>query len=311
MMSRSKIDHSFILFLLLMILSACKVVAPIPTTTVSTYKIVPGDIAIVNTTADSILLLDSNGTFKEVLYTLPNSVDSIYGLAFKYDTNEILFTVNGTPRVGAISTKDGTFRNLILDVVNLTGTLRGLTQQSNGDILIIETSTVERYSTLGVRKTLVSGVTWPNTLGATAAPEQLHTAQNGDIIICGSANVNRFTTNAVRVGAAVVSGIAGTTAANGCLELSNGNIAVAFSGTTDTISTVGASMLQVTIASVYSDLGVLASPKSISQTLNGNILVADSGFNYIVEISPTGSFVRNLASGLVGTPNAVLSIPSF
>ncbi|AUN99560.1 hypothetical protein DOM21_03030 [Bacteriovorax stolpii] len=261
-------------------------------------------------TSDSLLHFDSNGVYKGVLYDVDNIGESLYGIAWKSDTKEIIFTVNGAPRVGAISVVDGTYRNLITDA-NLTGTLRGLTQISGGDILVIETANVERFTTNGVRRTSVSGVTWPNTFGGTAAPEQIETTANGELILCGSANVNRFTTNAVRVGAAVVSAIAGTTAANGCIEMNNGSIAVAFSGTTDTIRSVGSGMTQASIATMYSDLAVLASPRWLTKTLSGNLLTVDSAFNQIVEITPAGTFVRTLGGGVLGTPNAVFSVPNY
>lgn len=301
-----------ILFLMIIVgaLSSCKKDSPVPTQSSQSYLIKPGDILVVNMTSDSLLHFDSNGVYKGVLYDVDNIGESLYGIAFKSDTKEIIFTVNGAPRVGAISVVDGTYRNLISDA-NLTGTLRGLTQIPGGDILVIETANVERFTSAGVRRTSVSGVTWPNTFSATAAPEQIHTTANGELILCGSANVNRFTTNAVRVGAAVVSAIAGTTAANGCIEMSNGSIAVAFNGTTDTIRTVGSGMTQASIATIYSDLAVLASPRWLTQTLNGNLLTVDSVFNQIVEITTTGTFVRTLGGGVLGTPNAVFSVPNY
>ncbi|MBY0414759.1 MAG: hypothetical protein K2Q18_11360, partial [Bdellovibrionales bacterium] len=125
----------------------------------------------------------------------------------------------------------------------------------------------------------------------------------------GSANVKRYTENAVAVGPTVVSGIAGTTIAYGCIELADGKIAMAFNGTTDTIRTVTAAMGG--IATLYSDIGILASPRTLTQTLNGNILIVDSVFNHIVEITTTGTFVRTLGGSLLGTPNAVFSVPNY
>lgn len=290
--------------------TACKQEASTPTTSRTENLIKPGDLIVVNMTSDSLLHFDENGNYKGVLLDLDNIGESFYGIAFKADTNEIMFTINGSPRVGAISVIDGTYRNLITDT-NLSGTLRGLTQLPGGDILVIETANVERFSTNGVRKTSVSGITWPNTFSATAAPEQIHTTADGEIILCGSANVNRFTQNAVRVGAAVVSAIAGTTAATGCIELDDGSIAVAFSGTTDTIRSVGAAMTQASIGTIYSDLGILASPRWLTQTLDGNLLTVDSVFNHIVEIEPDGTYVRTLGASILGTPNAVFSVPSY
>ena len=289
----------------------CKQEEAIPTKSNQTNLVKPGDIIVVNGTSRSLLLLDSNGGYKTVLYDLDNIAESIYDVAFKRDTNEIIFTVNGSARVGAVSVVDGKYRTLISDT-NLTGALKGLTQLNNGDILVSEISNIERFTTNGVRRTNVSGVTWPNTLGGTSTTaEQLFATADGGFIVCssGSDNVKRYTQNAVIVGAAVVSGIVGTTDAFGCIELADGNIAMAFSGTTDTIRTVSAAMTG--IATIYSDLAVLAAPRTLSQTLNGNILVVDSGYNQIVEITSTGTFVRTLGGSIIGTPNAVFSVPNY
>lgn len=305
-----KYFKTFLILIGIILATSCKQEDSTPTTSRSENLILPGDLIVVNMTSDSLLHFDEDGNYKGVLLDLDNIGESFYGIAFKSDTNEIIFTINGSPRVGAISVVDGTYRNLITDT-NLVGTLRGLTQLPGGDILVIETANVERFSTTGVRKTSVSGVTWPSTFSGTAAPEQIHTTANGEIIICGSANVNRFTQAVVRVGAAVVSAIAGTTAATGCIEMANGSIAVAFSGTTDTIRSVGSGMTQASIGTIYSDLGLLASPRWITQTLNGNLLTVDSVFNHIVEITPTGTYVRTLGASILGTPNAVFSVPSY
>lgn len=300
----------FFAVILIIFLVGCKQDKATPTYSNQSYLIKPGDILVVNMTSDSLLHFDSNGVSKGVLYDVDNVGESLYGIAWKADTKEIIFTVNGSPRVGAISVVDGTYRNLITDT-NLSGTLRGLTQLPGGDILVIETANVERFSSTGVRKTSVAGVTWPNTFGGTAAPEQIYTTANGELILCGSANVNRFTDKAVRVGAAVVSAIAGTTAATGCIEMRNGSIAVAFNGTTDTIRSVGAGMTQASIGTIYSDLAVLGSPRYLTQTLNGNLLTVDSVFNQIVEVTSSGAFVRTLGGSILGTPNAVFSVPNY
>lgn len=306
-----KLFNAIVIILTISFILGCKQEDAIPTKSNQTNLIKPGDIVAVNGTSRSLILLDSNGGYKAVLVDLDNIAESIYDVAFKKDTQEIIFTVNGSARVGAVSVVDGTYRTLISDA-NLSGTLKGLTQLNNGDILVSELNNIERFTTNGVRRTIVSGVTWPNTLGGTStSAEQLFATADGGFIVCssGSDNVKRYTQNAVIVGSAVVSGIAGTTDAFGCIELANGRIAMAFSGTTDTIRTVSATMTGIT--TLYSDLAVLAAPRTLSQTLNGNILVIDSVYNQIVEITTTGTFVRTLGGTILGTPNAVFSVPNY
>ncbi len=306
-----KFLSTVMIILTLASLFGCKQEDAIPTQSNQTNLVKPGDIVVVNGTSRSLILLDSNGGYKTVLYDLDNIAESIYDVTFKEDTKELIFTVNGSARVGAVSVVDGTYRTLISDA-NLTGALKGLTQLNNGDILVSEVNNIERFTTNGVRRTNVSGVTWPNTLGGTSTTaEQLFATADGGFIVCssGSDNVKRYTQNAVIVGAAVASGIAATTDAFGCIELADGRIAIAFSGTTDTIRTLTAAMTG--IATLYSDLAVLASPRTLSQTLNGNILAVDSVYNQIVEITTTGTFVRTLGGSIIGTPNAVFSVPNY
>lgn len=302
---------SIITIFVMTLFFGCKKEDAIPTKSNQTYLVRPGDIVVVNGTSRSLILLDANGGYKTVLFDLDNIAESIYNVAFKKDTKEIIFTVNGSARVGAVSVVDGSYRTLISDA-NLTGALKGLTQLVNGDILVAEVNNVERFTTNGVRRTSVSGVTWPNTLGGTSTTaEQLSATEDGGFVVCssGSDNVKRYTENAVIVGAAVVSGIAATTDAFGCIELADGKIAMAFSGTTDTIRTVSAAMTG--IATLYSDIAVLASPRTLTQSLNGNILVVDSVYNQIVEITTTGIFVRTLGGSILGAPNAVFSVPNY
>jgi hypothetical protein len=297
-----------IIMSLFLMITGCKSEDPVPTTSSQAFLIKPGDLIVVNSTSDSLLLLDSYGNFKTILYDVDNIGESLYAIAFKSDTKEIMFTVNGATRVGAVSVVDGTYRNLISDT-NLTATVRGLTQLAGGDILVVETSNVERFSTNGVRKTLVNAVVWPNTLGAMTTIEQISATADGGFVACasGTDNIKRFTEDAVQVGVTVATGGAD---AFGCVEMANGNIAMAYNiAATDSIRTANSLLGGVT--SIYADQAYLGSPRTLTIALNGNILAVDSVYNQIVEITPTGTFVRILGGGILGTPNAVFSVPNY
>lgn len=298
-----------VIFLSVSIFFGCKQEEPISTKSSQTNLIKPGDIVVVNGASRSLILLDSNGGYKTILYDLDNIGESIYSVEFKSDTKEIIFTVNGSPRVGAVSVVDGSYRTLISNIF-LTGVLKGLAQLKNGDILVAESATIERFDTNGVRKLSASGSVWPISLGVSSV-EQINATSDGGFIICSSVsdNVKKYTSNTVAVGGAVVSGIAATTDALGCIELADGSVAMAFNGTTDTVRTTTSAMTGIT--TVYSDLGFLASPRTLTQTLNGNLLVIDSVFNHIVEITTTGTFVRTLGGSILGAPNAAFSVPNY
>ena len=287
----------------------CKQKTSIPTLTSQENLIKPGDLIVTNGGSRSLILLDSAGNYKRILYDFDN-LDYVYGISFKHDTKEIIFTINGAPRVGAISVIDGTYRNLISDI-NLTGVLKGLTQLNNGDILVAKATSIERFTSKGIRITSAIAPIWPITVGVSSV-EQLSATKDGGFISCSSVsdNVRKFSKDFVPM-ASIVSGIPLNTDAMGCIELTDGKIVMAFSGTgLDQIMSV-AGDLSGTNLELYLDQGVLTSPKSLSQSLNGNILVVDSGFNYILEITTTGLFVRTLGDSVLSAPNAVFSVPNY
>ena len=104
-----------------------------------------------------------------------------------------------------------------------------------------------------------------------------------------------------------VSGIAGTTAAADCRVLTSGNIAVVWSGTTDTVRIYN-SALSTTIAS-YSNLALLSTPGGIAQRTNGNLLVVDRVLNQIIEITEGGVFVNGLPRSVLSTPEFIEVVP--
>ena len=110
----------------------------------------------------------------------------------------------------------------------LTGTMRGIIL--NGDLLISEGNTVERFTNGGTRIT-VGG--WPKTLQTTGT--NLISLSNGGFIHCstGTGAVRAYD-NAGTQTASAVSGIAGTTQVQACDVGPNGEVAVAYFGTTDT-----------------------------------------------------------------------------
>ena len=299
-----------IMMTLMLIFSfGCKQKASIPTLTSQDNLIKPGDLIVTNGGSRSLILLDSEGNYKKVLYDFDN-LDYVYGISFKSDTKEIIFTINGAPRVGAISVIDGAYRNLILDVT-LTGVLKGLTQLNSGDILVAKATSIERFTSKGVRITSASAPVWPITVGVSSV-EQLSATKDGGFISCSSVsdNVRKFSKDFTPM-ATIVSGIPLNTDAMGCIELADGKVAMAFSGTAlDQIMTVEGDLSGANLQ-LYLDQGILTTPKNLSQSLNGNILVADSGFNYILEITTTGVFVRTLGDSVLSAPNAVFSVPNY
>ncbi|MCB0349782.1 MAG: hypothetical protein KDD38_01280 [Bdellovibrionales bacterium] len=259
-----------------------------------------GDIIVTNAGSDAVLVLTPDGDFKNVLFDVDNTSETVTGVSY-LSTGEILVVVEGTDRIVAVN-NTGVSRNFVTHA-QYTGNVYGVTQLASGDILAVETNNVERFDLTGSR---VSTGGWP--LALQSGGRSISAISTGGFIHCSStADVLRTYNDAGTQQATVASGIAGTTDAFGCTSLANGNVAVAWSGTTDTVR-VYDSTLTTTVAS-YSDIGRLAAPTGIAERANGNILVLDSTFNYIVELTSALAFSRIIGDDVLSTPQYIMVVP--
>lgn len=262
-----------------------------------------GDILVANGGSDSVVALDSAGNFKRTVYSVNTSAgEALFGLDLLESTGELLVVVDGVDRVMAISPVDCSARIFIADL-NLTGTVRGITQLTSGDLLVVETNAIERFTSSGLRVTTGG---FPLTLQT--AGTQLSNISGGGFILCSTGtDVVRTYSDAGVQSATRSSGIVGTTDASGCMVLASGNIATVWSGTTDTVSIYNPGLSSSLFT--YSNPSVLATPGGMAQRANGNILVTERTLNYLVEITQEGVLVGTLGSGSLNTPEFLLVVP--
>ena len=260
-----------------------------------------GDIIVSNSASDVVLVLNPDGTYKNIAFNVFNTSETVYGISLSA-AGELLVVVEGADRVVAIDPVGCAARTFTADA-NLNGTLRDVTQLSNGDILVAETNNVERFNSAGLRITTGG---WPRALQT--AGTGLSPTTTGGFVHCstGTDAVRTYDNAGTQINT-VASGIAGTTDVMDCLAMSNGNIAAVFSGTTDTVR-IYSSNLGSTIGS-YSDISFLSTPGGIAQRANGNLLVVDRALHYIVEVTSTGTFVEIIGDGVLNTPEYILVVP--
>jgi len=263
--------------------------------------LVSGDVVVSSSASDSLMVFNSDGTFKRMIFSVSSASESLYGITWSSASNEILAVVDGVDRVVAVSAEDCTSRVAVLDV-NLTGTVRGITQLPNGDILVVETNNIERFGANGTR--ITTG--WP--LAAQTAGTGVSALSNGGFVHCSSTSDVVRTYNAAGTQVATrASGIGATTDAMDCMNLASGQIATTWSGTTDTVSIYDASLNPV---ASYSNTSVIGAPGGIAQRPSGgNLLVVDRVFNYVVEISLTGTLVGTFGAGYLSTPEFIVVVP--
>lgn len=298
---------SFVAMAIILLFSSClKQEEIVGTYSHQTNIIKPGDIIVSNGNSDSLILLDATGEYKKTLYDVDNISETISGIAYKPDTKEIIFTVTGAAlRVGAVSIVDGSYRNFIINV-SLTTPLRGVAVMTDGNVLVTHAGIIQKFSTDGTR---ITAGAWPKTLMGT--PQQISALPNGGFLNCSDATdlVRTYDSAGVQTGTSVASGIATTTDVFACMRLSDGRIANAWNGTTDTISLWNSDFTGR--VNIYADTSVLGNPRGIAQRANGNLLISDATNNYLVEIDIDGNLIDKLGGSILNGPTSVFVMPNY
>lgn len=266
----------------------------------------PGDIVVSSSTTDSVILLDEDGYFKKLLLDLPNNLETPLGLDWNSDTQEIIVSINGTPdRIVGISAFDGSIREIVRNIA-YNGNTYGVAVTATGEYLAIETNGIEKFTSTGSR---INNGSFPKA-NIMTNPAQIRSLIGGGFVICayGTDRVRTYSDRAVQQNEKD-SGIAGTTNSYGCAESQSGAIAVSWDGTNDSII-LYSSDLSTEIMN-FSDASYLSAPRGVTVRSNGNIIAADAGFEWLVEVTADGKFVRTLGSGILADPWQVIEVPRF
>lgn len=184
------------LFALLSLLLGCvlKEDSPVESFNNAGNVIQSGDIVVINTPNDSILLLDRNGNYKSTLVNEADPASVILG-GLNYDSvsKRILFTYDhataSLDELRGISLfnarVDTVLNNSFLTATNTFGAPARLT---NGDYLILETATtVEKFSSSFVRQTTTAPF---STAFLISANVQLEALSTGGFLACATGTAN-------------------------------------------------------------------------------------------------------------------------
>lgn len=302
------------LLICLFSLASCllKSESPLESSSDSVNLIQSGDIIVSNSGNDTIILLDSDGNYKDVLVDSQTDATLIYnGLAFDRVNNQVLFTHDSTTAaldsVKSIALYDGEVSTVISNS-NLNGTLPGLARLDGGELLVLEgTNTAEKFLADGTR----SGAPFINTLTTNVA--DITRLSTGGFVTCSSGTANTVRTyNAAGTQQAMATSAnpvpsLGALASTSCSTDEDGRIIVAYSGATDAVRVYNSTMS--TVVWTFTDTNVLTTPGKLAVKSNGNILVLDTAFNHIVEISSSGALVRVIGGAVLATPNNIIVVP--
>lgn len=152
---------AFILVQIFLLLSLCSCVfndeAPIESFSNEVNLVQSGDIVVANSGNDSIILLNSDGSYKSTLVNTQTSNTLIYnGLAWDPINKVILFnndsSVTGFDAINSISPFDGAVDQVVSNN-QLNGVLRGVARLEGGELIVLEGNTsAEKFSANGTRR---------------------------------------------------------------------------------------------------------------------------------------------------------------
>jgi hypothetical protein len=258
-------------------------------------------IVVGSSTNQSVVLLDPDGRFvRELLVLDGTTTDAPTGIGI-FDSSNILVAVDGVDRVLKVNLNSGndSAQNLVLNA-NLTGTLGNVTRLVSGDILVVETSNVERFTSAGTR---VTSGSWPKALQTTM--NGIEKLPGGGFVACstGTDVIRAYSDDGIQA-ATASSGIGGTSDVRDCATAVDGRVAAAFNGTTDTIRIYTSSTLGA-VSCNFSNASLLGDPRAIAFRPNGNLLATDGTANTIIEIDSSCNFVRAMSSSALATPVAM------
>lgn len=296
--------------LLILFSNSCQVTEQSPLTTFSsTYgKIRAGDLVVTNSSSGSAILLDKDGNYKDIIYSVDNnSNDTIYGVAWDTTHKKVVLSVSGdTDRVVSVDPLEGSTTEVIVHTSLSSNTLYDLELDSSGNFYILENTTIEKFDSSYQR--VIDG-TFPVTL-AIRYFSQISIVPNIGFVLCTwSDNVVETYDTSFNVIETETSPVASTSDPTGCVSDSDSNIYVAWSGTNDTIIKYNSDFS--TQIATYNDIAILGEPGGMAFKSNGNLLVLDTYYHYIVELDSNLNYVRTLGGGVLNSPWHVLEVPFY
>lgn len=243
-----------------------------------------GAYLVTSSIGKSVILFDSNWNYLRTLLLADRfSTDLPYGTAVNRE-GEVFITSGAANRVIKTNLDGSEFAGDFITTSIITGNMRGITQLTDGDLLFIRTSTVERFTSEGIR---VLGL-WPR-VNLMNTMTDIRALPDGGFIACSTNTdaLRAYDSNGVQT-ATVSSGIAGTTDVANCDVGPNGEVAAAFNGTTDTIRVYSDSSFSQVLYS-FSNLAITANPRALAFKPNGNLVIIDGTNHLIIEIRHDGS----------------------
>lgn len=285
-----------------------------------------GYVLISSSANKTVQLYTPEMVFVRTVLTL-NSTDSPVSLA-KYDSTHILVAIeggaSGQDRVINVNLDSSNDYNAIIqDSVNFTGTVKGMTRLSGGDIiasdLAVAALSLERYIPSTISYTALASrlaIGWPLATSQ-ATTTQIRPGPSNTYTVCsnGASDLIRtYNNSGTQLGSATalapVPSLGAAHDVQGCIFDPSDRVAALYNGATDSLRVYTTNTLAA-ISWTYSDLTKFANPQALAVRPNGNFLVLEfaTPLDFVVEVSSTGSYVGSYTPTGVNTGTDILVMP--
>lgn len=272
---------------------------------------------ISNSGTRNVNLHDPDGTFVRTLLQLNPATGQIpYGV-IDGDDGVVFIVVDGASAAGDVIVEVDLATGTTLSTyshVNLTGNLRGITRLSDGDYLVIETNTTERFGADWSNLLVKYGSAWPKTITNMAGATRVVATENAGFIQCAGTTGNRIGTYN-NIGTLTASNTAAstatTTAVAACAyDVNTGKVAAAWNGTNDVIDIYTSTALLPAGRVSYSSPTILGNPQGVAFTSSGTVVAIDGTLSHVVEIdATTGGWIRTILNPYFSTATNIWVVP--
>ncbi len=254
-----------------------------------------GSIVVLSRSTRTVTLYNSafNDNSSRVLRAYPTG--SVPTSVAQFDQESVLVTVDGVPdRVDRINLRTGKTDSGFLFDYGLSGTMKGITRLSGGDILVSDSASghhLERFALPFGSAPVRYTVGWP--LNLMPGTQMLSPLPGNRFITCSGASsdalaIHNSSAEQLHLATALTPApsLGSAHDVNGCVAVIRGQVGAVFKGSSSALR-VYKPDLSATLWT-YRDPALLSSPSALAVRFDGNWLVADSISNLILEINSSG-----------------------
>ncbi len=255
----------------------------------------------------TVTMYDEDGTYLGIIFDYTSSAGQPRGIAI-IDPLNFLVSLENFDHIDKLNIFGQRTSGFAADT-QLSGNLMDILSLPNGDFLIIEGNTIERFLANGQRYTTGATPYINTTIGACvlSVPRSMVLLANGQLAVTNTTN-DRVNVYDVSTGTATCTSFNNTMGAVDPLPItkdSDGNVYVGMSlAATSTILRYNSTVVGAGTTIWSTNTAILSTPTAIAALPDNSLLIASDGTDAIIKISNSGSvinptFIKNANTGAV------------